>query len=192
MRWFQLNLTSDDAPIYHSQRWDEAELAHEYSFRPSSRKTNFLSFISGLCYDPSVRRYYVQDGKAVRVFDSTWEILDSLDIGDIAPSFGKITRITSGELRGHLAGLNSFDNELIIINLEYDLAGDLITGLIGDIRSAGLKKGLANSLMQKLEDALDSLEKNTLGQPSIRSRNSSMKFALRAAKAFPRRRPKGG
>jgi len=39
---FSTQFDTDDAPIYHSQRWGEAKLAHEHSFRRRSRKTNFL------------------------------------------------------------------------------------------------------------------------------------------------------
>jgi hypothetical protein len=36
--WFQLNLTSDNAPIYHPQRWDEEKLASKRSVSQPSRK----------------------------------------------------------------------------------------------------------------------------------------------------------
>jgi len=44
LRYFELNLTSDDGTTYHSRRWDEAEFADEHSFRERSRNMNFLSF----------------------------------------------------------------------------------------------------------------------------------------------------
>jgi hypothetical protein len=122
--------------------------------------------ISGLCYDPSVRRFYIQDGMTIRVFDRGWNRIDSLDIGGIAPNFSSLTRITSGDLRGHLAGLNSDENELIIIYIEYDLAVDLVGDLIGDVRTVGLNSGLANSLTQKLKNASDLIKKK-LAAPAV-------------------------
>jgi len=38
------NLTADDAPIYHPQRWGEAKLELERSFDQRIRKTKFLQF----------------------------------------------------------------------------------------------------------------------------------------------------
>jgi len=41
--YFELNLTSDDAPIYHYLIWDETKLMLGHSFSPPVRKTNALS-----------------------------------------------------------------------------------------------------------------------------------------------------
>jgi hypothetical protein len=42
--WFQLNLTSDNAPIYHPQRWDEEKLASKRSVSQPSRKGTSYNF----------------------------------------------------------------------------------------------------------------------------------------------------
>jgi len=41
---WELNLTSENAPIYHPQRWDEEKLARKRSFSQRSRK--------GVSYSP--------------------------------------------------------------------------------------------------------------------------------------------
>jgi len=45
LHYFELNLTSGDAPIYHYLGWGEAKLMLGHSFSRGSRKTNFLPSI---------------------------------------------------------------------------------------------------------------------------------------------------
>ena len=116
--------------------------------------------ITKMCYDPAVRRYYVVDGTFLRVFDAAWNPIDAFDLLDVAPApFGAVEKITSGELKGNIAVLSINDNELIVLNFEDHIAGDLLDRLIDEVLVAGLPKGTANSLIKKLENAKESIEK---------------------------------
>ena len=145
-----------------------------YSFYPSFQIGEIIADLSEVltgsvsngCYDPAARRFYLWDQSSpdpsggwfpiLRVFDADWNIIDSFVIEDANSG---VTKITSGELRGCIAVQNTDDNEVIILNVEYDLAAALIGRLIGDIQTTELKKGLAKSLISKLEDALGSIAK---------------------------------
>jgi len=142
-----------------------------YTFNPLSGYTATITDLSGsvmnnisrLSYDPGARRYYVLDGTWLRVFDTNWGILDSFSLLDAAPvALRAVAKITSGELRGNVALLDADDNELIMLNFEYDIAGDLLSRLIAEVKAAGLAKGLTNSLVSKLENAKKSVEKKKL------------------------------
>lgn len=116
--------------------------------------------VSRICYDPAAKRYYLIDVTLLRVFDATWNLLDTFDLSGLCPGpFGPVEKFTSGDLRGQIAVLNGDDNELIILNFEYQIAGDLLNRLSADIRAASLPKGIENSLTKKLDNALESAEK---------------------------------
>jgi hypothetical protein len=79
--------------------------------------------------------------------------LQAFDISEVSTGpFGAIEKITSGALRGNVVVLNTGDNELIILNFEYQIAGYLLSRLIEEVQAAGLEKGLTNSLVKKLEN----------------------------------------
>jgi hypothetical protein len=119
--------------------------------------------ISQLCYDSAVKRFYVLDGTMLRVFDAAWNSVYNFDLSEaFVRPFSEIAKFTSGDLSGHIALLNDGDNELFILNFEYQIAGDLLTNLIRDVQAGGFKKGLTNSLVQKLENAKKSVEKKNI------------------------------
>ncbi len=110
--------------------------------------------IASLCYDPDVRRYYLQDvtplGSRIQVFDQSWNLLAGYDIG---LPFGNLIKITSGVFKGNLAFRSTM--ELVIINFEpTDLLGQLSQAVL----VSGIKSGLAKELSKELQIALKSVK----------------------------------
>ncbi len=138
-----------------------------YSFNTSFSYPAEVKDISGLvgsaitkmCFDPAVRRFYVLDAQTLRIFDSGWRPLGQYDLKRLSlPNFTAITKITSGDLRNHIALMIGADQEVVFVNFEYEIAGDLLQRLIDEVLAAGLDKGRTNSLVQKLKNALRSVE----------------------------------
>jgi len=139
-----------------------------YSFDPLFSYPAAITDISGLVtsnitklsYDPAVRRYYVLDGTFLRVFDASWNPIDAFNLLDVSPGpFRAIDKITSGDLKGNFAVLNYSDDELIALNIEDHITGDLLDREINEILDANLPNGTANSLTNKLENAKESINK---------------------------------
>jgi hypothetical protein len=138
-----------------------------YSFNASFSYPAEVRDISGLvtnaitkmCYDPAVCRFYVLDGQILRVFDPGWKPLGQYDLTRLSlPKFSAIDKITSGDLRNNIALLNGADQEVVFVSFEYEIAGDLLQGLIDEVLASGLDKGRTNGLVQKLKNALRSVE----------------------------------
>lgn len=128
----------------------------------------FTNNIGDLCYDPGAMRFYALDlnGRMLRVFDRAWNSLTDFDLsGLIRRGFNDITRFTSGDLKNSIAligGTDRGDNDVVCVNFEYQIGADLLGKLKQGVIAGGLKAGLANSLDQKLDNALKSLSKKNI------------------------------
>ncbi|MGE5358623.1 MAG: hypothetical protein ACM3NQ_06350 [Bacteroidales bacterium] len=123
-----------------------------------------LENLGPLCYDPEVRRFYALDrGPTLRVFDQSWNQLAVFDIkGLFSRGFSDITKFTSGALKGNVALLNTGDNELVIVNFEYEIASGLLGTLSRDVLASEIKTGLAKELAKELSVAAKSVESKRL------------------------------
>jgi hypothetical protein len=123
-----------------------------------------INAVGAFCYDPAVQRYYMLNERTwFRVFDTNWNQLVEYDLsGLFSWGFWFITKITSGDLKGNVAllsGIDRGDNELYIVNFEYQIATDLLGMLSQDVLSSGIKNDLAESLSKVLENTAKSVEK---------------------------------
>jgi hypothetical protein len=143
----------------------DADFSHPAQIIDLSGKVNGLS---RLTYDSSIGRYYALDdgGRTLRVFDRNWSQLAQYDVGGfVVRGFSDLTKFTSGDLRnnvGFLGGSERGDNEVVSINFEFRIGGDLLGRLSQDVLASGIKTGLANALSQKLENALRSVTRKNV------------------------------
>ncbi|MGB8953155.1 MAG: hypothetical protein WCC06_10900 [Candidatus Aminicenantales bacterium] len=122
-----------------------------------------ISFIYGICYDAANERYYVSDGRNLKVFDTSWNEIAAFDLSSFFPRLaGNLTKVTSGDLKSNLAICNYDDNEIVFLNAEYAIAIKQIEKLIQSVEASGINSGIMNSLIQKLEGAIDAVEKKNI------------------------------
>jgi len=137
--------------------------------------TDKVNSIWDIYYDAASQRYYLLDqGRVIRVFDSDWAQIAECDVSNLEPGiFRCFTKIKTGDLQGNFALLSYYDTEIVIINLEVQIVISQMENLIEEILTSSIQqsqvvkistiqKGIKNSLVKKLENAISSLEKGNI------------------------------
>lgn len=157
-----------------------------------------VTSLSRLCYDPGSMRYYALDvlpnpgaysGTLLRVFDQNWNQLAEFDLSGLSfRGFNDITIFTSGDLKGNVAllgGLYKANNDLFIINFEYQIATDLIEALSHEVLASGIKVGLSKALNKELSNALMLVEKKQIDAAIYLLRAFQLTVAAQSGKGTP-------
>lgn len=115
-------------------------------------------------YDSAKERYYVLEYEPLlHVFDSTWNLIGEYDLSPYVPRwFSRLTKITSGDLKGNMAFLNQDDCEIVIINLEPQIINSQIENLIEEVQIGEIDQGVQISLIRQLENVKSSIEKENI------------------------------
>jgi len=123
-----------------------------------------VTLILDCYYDAANKRHYLLDNSVfIRVYDASWNLIANFDISSLFPgSFINISKVMSGDLKGNLILVNRRDCELVFINVEYQLAKIQLQKLLNDVRKSGIDKGIMNSLVQKLEGAIDAVNRKNI------------------------------
>jgi len=117
----------------------------------------------GVCYDTLNERYYLNEGENLRVFDASWTEIATISLFSVFPrAGGSLTKITSGDLRSNLAIFHYDDNEIVFLNVEFAVAVEQLEDLIQILKASGIEAGLLNSLVKKLEGAIDAVKKKNI------------------------------
>ncbi len=159
--------TADDAVmIAATGTTDQKILYFDAAFSTAPRVVDVTSKIWriwGICYDAANERYYVSEGLKLKIFDSSWNEIAAFDLSPFIPRIAaNLTKITSGELKSNLAICNFDDNEIVFLMAEYAIAAKQIEALLQLVEASEINSGIMNSLVKKLEGALDAVNEKRI------------------------------
>ncbi len=149
-------------------RWTGTYMNQLYVFGPGFIDEPVITGLDGKVerlrqgyYDPERDRYLFVDGYvSLNILDGAFNPVANFDVSVFGlRNIYEVTKIASGPLAGQYAVFDTAESKIVLVDVEQRMAVDSLEGLIETVLGSGIHGGTMNSLEQKLQNALKSIEK---------------------------------